>query len=457
VGIVANFTELDAHGMQIPRGIALELVQVGLAVLDPFSAVKGEVHLSRDQLHVGRRVYDLSEIEHIYVVGAGKASLRIAEALEELLGDRITDGVVVVRRGQRGCLSRIRTWEADHPIPSERSQRGAQLLFEVANRAGAGDLVFVCVTGGSSALACYPPAGVSLTEKQEVHRLLLQSGANILEINAVRKHVSEIKGGRLARRIAPAKIVNLTISDVAGDPLDYITDLTVPDTSTVADAIQVLHRYHLWDRMPESVRQHLLQGEKAESPDLSEVDIYTLMLATGDTACEAMARRAAELGLRSLVLSTFLEGESREAGIVLATIAKEVVRKGRPITPPCVLLGCGGETTVTLEGNFGTGGPNQELVLGAALKLEPDEPVAIAAVDTDGADGGTEFAGGLVDGLTRRRLEEKGIDLRTVLTDHLASYALRELGDLIITGQTHTNVNDMFVVAVVPENFTFRK
>lgn len=452
MGLVKNRESLTGHGMKELRSVALDVIEAGLEALDPFGAVQRTLTLQDGQLHVaGHGSYDLNQIRNIYVLGAGKASLRVAEGVEALLGDRITAGLVVVPRGQRGELSRIAIWQADHPVPSELSVEGARRLLTMAAAAGPNDLVIACVTGGSSALACAPPAGVTLAEKAQLNRMLLESGADIVEINSVRKHVSEIKGGRLASRAAPARILNLTVSDVAGDPPDYITDLTVADTSTVADAVQVLHRHGLWERVAPSIRNHLSHAERAESPDLSGIDIRTVMMVTGDTGCAAMAQRARELGYEPMVLTTFLEGESQEVGRVLASIARECFHKGRPARPPCVLLGCGGETTVTLAGEgvrYGSGGPNQEVALGMALKLGSDDPIAAAYVDTDGHDGGTQYAGALVDGLTRERARSLGLDLGSLLRVHAATEPLARLDDLVVTGLTGTNVNDIFAVVV---------
>lgn len=452
MGAIANRDILLSHGMRELRAVALDLIEAGLEAIDPVRAVREVMTLDGVRLSVSGREYDLGTVRNVYVLGAGKASLRVAEGIESVLGDRITGGLVIVRGGQARPLKRIAVREADHPLPSERSWEAARQLIHFADSAGPADLVLACVTGGSSALACYPAEGVSLEEKRALHRLLLSCGANIEEINAVRKHVSRIKGGRLAAHIAPARIINLTVSDVAGDPPDYITDLTVQDSSTVADAIRVLHEYDLWDRVAPSIRNHLTAAERAESPVLRGLDIHTVMLVTGDTACAAMACRAEQAGFTPVILSTFLEGESREVGVVLASLLKECARKGRPFRPPCALLACGGETTVTLVGEsagFGSGGPNQEVALGASLKLDPTDRVAGVWLDTDGSDGGTEFAGAIADGLTRSRAIESHLDLKKALLSHQAGYALAKLEDLVVTGPTHTNVNDICAIVIV--------
>jgi glycerate-2-kinase len=240
------------------------------------------------------------------------------------------------------------------------------------------------------------------------------------------------------------------VSDVAGDPEDLITDPTVQDTSTTADAIRVLRDHELWDEVAPSVRAHLEGSPEADSPDLSGADIYTVMMVTGETACEAMSREARKEGLEPVVLTTAIEGESHEVGKVLATLAKECARKGRPFPAPCALLGCGGETTVTLarNGKFHLGGPNQEAALSFALGLGPSDRIAAAFLDTDGADGGTDFAGAVVDATTAARAAEEGLDPYAALRAHEVSVALGDLGELVSTGPTQTNINDMFAIVV---------
>lgn len=264
------------------------------------------------------------------------------------------------------------------------------------------------------------------------------------------EHVSRIKGGRLAALASPAKILNLAVSDVAGDPEDLITDPTVRDTSTTVDAIRVLRDHGLWDEVAPSIRRHLKDSPEADPPDLSGVDVHTVMMVTGETASRAMAREARQEGLEPVVLTTALEGESREVGKVLATLAKECARKSRPFAAPCALLGCGGETTVTLAGGggFPLGGPNQEAALSFALSLDPSDRIAAAFLDTDGADGGTNFAGAVVDATTAPRAAKGDLDPCAALRSHEVSEALGDLGDSVSTGPTQTNVNDMFAIAV---------
>jgi hydroxypyruvate reductase/glycerate 2-kinase len=292
-----------------------------------------------------------------------------------------------------------------------------------------------------------------LEEKKAVNRLLLTCGANIVEINAVRKHLSQIKGGRLAKAIHPqTELINLTVSDVIGDPLDYITDPTVPDTSTFDDAKATMTKYDLWSKVPSSVSRFLKRADpELETPkekDLAEYNRHDFIIVEGDTACAGASERATELGFNSMILSTMLEGESSELGCTFASIAKEIVLNNRPIEPPCIIIG-GGETTVKIGDKFGLGGPNQEFALSAACEIAGLDQVLVAGIDSDGTDGPTDFAGAIVDGGTSMRAQAAGIDMHTSLKTHNVTQALQGLGDIVETGATGTNVNDLKMLMVM--------
>lgn len=297
----------------------------------------------------------------------------------------------------------------------------------------------------------YPVEGVTLEEKKLVNRLLLTCSANIIEINAVRKHLSRIKGGWLAKAIHPrAHLINLTVSDVIGDPLDYITCPTVPDTSSFDDARRTLTKYELWEKVPASVSRYLKAGNEAlETPkDLSDHLIDNFIIVAGTAACEGAAARARELDFETMILSTMLEGESRELGGTFAAVAKEILMNRRPLKPPCVIIG-GGETTVKITGDAGQGGPNQEFSLGAALWIDRIGDVVIIGQDSDGTDGPTDFAGGIVDNFTAERARKMGIDIYAALNRHDVTPVLLKLEDAILTGATGTNVNDLKLMLVM--------
>jgi glycerate 2-kinase len=438
---------LASRGIQGARAHALGLASAGLAACDVAGATAVAVALEGDRLTVAGEPYDLDPGGRVIVVGAGKASLAIATELERILGDRLDGGAIAIRGDALPAIGKIDVVGSDHPLPSGRSIAAARRLLELAEGAGERDVVIACFTGGSSSLASLPPETVTAAEKRDLHELLLSSGISIVEINTVRKHVSAFKGGRLASAAAPAKVINLTASDVAGDHIDAITDPTVADSSRAADAIAILYGHGLWDRTPVSIREHL-QTAAAESPEL-EAEIQTVLLVTGATGCDAMTLEAQRLGLRPVVVSTTLEGEARQVGRLLANLARESGERGSPFPPGTAMLGCGGESTVTLtrDGAFGEGGPNQEAAIAAAIELE-GAPVAAVFLDTDGSDGGTAHAGAIVDGMTVERAAAAGIDLRAALLEHRSQVALTALSDALVTGPTQTNVNDLFAIVI---------
>lgn len=448
MNLFRNHRDLTSHGDTVLRAVALDVATAGVIALDPGLAVDRFLRREGGDLIVDGRRYSLDR--RVVLFGAGKASLRIAQRVEEICGAAIDEGMVVVRRGEGGPLRSVTLVEADHPVPTEASRRAGDAVLELAGTLGPDDLAICCVTGGSSALLSIPADGVSFGAKRELHELLLRSGAPIAEMNAVRKHVSKIKGGRLAAEIAPAEIINLAVSDVVGDALDLITGPTVPDTTTADDAIKVLRDRDLWNRVDTSIRAHL-QSPLSASPDLSDVVLRTTMLITGDAACDAMVEAAATRGYGGHVLSTRLDTEAADTGRLVALAARECRATAVPLEPPCVLFGCGGESTVTLGlggAVQGEGGPNQEVALAAALALEPGDPIAILAMDTDGSDGGTDYAGALTDGETVRRAAETGASVHEHLVAHTSGRLLRELGDVLVTGPTGTNVSDLIVVVV---------
>jgi glycerate 2-kinase len=449
---VANLKELCSHGHRALRREALAIATAGLTACDSARATAGAVSLSENGITIAGVEYPLLPDARLVVLGAGKATRPIAEALERALGDRIDGGAVILRRGDAASLEKLEVYVADHPLPTDESVTGARRLEELAGALGPDDLVLASFTGGSSALACLPPEGISFEAKRQLHSALLGSGMPIADVNSVRKHCSSIKGGRLAARIAPARIVNLTVSDVAGDQLDVLTDPTVKDTSTVADAVSVLDDYGLWDELAPSIRD-FLRSPRAASPDLDGVEITTELLVTGMTVCHAMIEQAEQLGYSPVVLSTTFEGEAREMGRFVANLASSSSKYGYPFAPGTVLLGCGGENSVAIagEGTFGSGGPGQEAALAAAMELNRSRVVALF-MDTDGSDGGTDAAGAISDGMTAERASELELDLRGTLLNHSSMEPLDRLGDLIVTGATGTNVNDLFVAVVGDSN-----
>lgn len=433
------------------RGDIDRLIHVALAAVSPEACLRRAIHLNGDVLSVAGESIDLSQIQRVIVVGMGKASARMAASLEMTIGERIDDGLVVTADGYRVPTERVKVVEASHPVPDERGLAAARQIAQLADSAGENDLVIVLISGGGSALLTYPVDDVELSELAETNELLLRSGATIQEINTVRKHLSQLKGGRLASRAFPAAVVSLILSDVAGDPLDAIASgPTVPDPTTYADAARIMHGHKLWDEVPLAVRSHIDKGRSGDAPETPKSGnevfsrVTTTIIGSGTDAAEAALNKAKVLGYHSLLLTTTLQGEAREVGNVLSSIAREEVLHERPLPLPAMIVAAG-ETTVTLTG-AGKGGRNQELALSAAIGIERLSGVAIASVGTDGRDGPTDAAGGIVDGETIVNLRAQGIDPNEMLAENDSYHALASVGDLITTGPTGTNVADLCLI-----------
>lgn len=449
---IKNQEQLLSHGHYRLRKIALEIVEHALAQADPYVAIKKLIKLNNQILYVGKQKIDLNKVGKIYVLGTGKATFPIALALEEILSDRIEDGVIICKYGQNGQLKYSRLYHASHPIPDKNGFFAAKEVLALARKTEKNDLVFSCITGGSSALMPYPVEVISLEEKQLVNKLLLSCGANIIEINSVRKHLSQIKGGRLAKNIHPqAHLINLTVSDVIGDPLDFITGPTVPDTSTFDDARNTISKYELWDKLPDSVKSYLKNGNKEnESPkpkDLKNHCIDNFIIVSGDAACVGAAAKARDLNLNTMILSTMFEGESAELGRAFISIGKEISLNQRPLSPPCAII-AGGETTIKLGEIYGLGGPNQEFVLSSLLYMKQMKNILILGMDTDGTDGPTEIAGAMVDPQSIFEAERFGLSIQKELSKHNETEVFQKINDAIITGPTGTNVNDLKILII---------
>ncbi|MEJ2284600.1 MAG: glycerate kinase [Desulfobacterales bacterium] len=435
------------------RQHAVEVFQAALKAVDPVEAILRYTRVADDTLFVGEHQFAFKDYDRILVAGAGKAGAPMARALEDLLGDRIADGVVVVKEGHGLPLSHVRIHEASHPVPDERGIKGAEEILSLVKDAGERDLVLCLISGGGSALLVAPAEGVSLEDKQEVTRLLLSCGADIHEINTIRKHLSRAKGGGLARFAFPATVVSLILSDVIGDDLNVIASgPAVPDTSTFDDTRQVLEKYNIQDEVPASVRKRIdqgLQGNIEDTPKAGDAVFercYSELVGTNIQALKAAGTKAEELGYQTLILSSTVEGEAREVAKVLTAIAREVQRSANPLsTPACIL--CGGETTVTIQGE-GKGGRNQELALAAALVIDGMQNVVVLAGGTDGNDGPTDAAGAMADGSTLARSRALGLDPLDYLRRNDSYNFFQPLDDLVITGPTRTNVMDVYMVLV---------
>jgi hydroxypyruvate reductase len=420
--------------------------RAALGAVDPAAAVRRYARREGDVLIVADRRYDLREFERVFVVGFGKAAVPMTTAVADTLGGRLTAGVVVTKYGhgeisRSAAQSAITLIEAGHPVPDEHSVRGAQTVADLVDQATERDLVICLISGGGSALLTLPVPGLDLADLQALTGALLRSGATINELNTVRKHCSRIKGGNLARLASPATLVTLILSDVVGDPLDVIASgPTVPDPATVTDAQAVLQRHRISFPKPVPFQE----TPKPSDPVFERVQ--NVVVGSNRQAALAAVASARQAGFNTLLLGTFVEGEAREVARVAAALAKGVRVHGEPLKPPACLV-WGGETTVTIRGN-GKGGRNQELALAAALALEGWPGVLLMALATDGTDGPTDAAGAVITGGTVARARAMGLDPWAALEDNNSYAFFDALGDLILTGPTGTNVNDLLFVMV---------
>jgi len=438
------------------REIALDAVEKAFESVDPRMLIYSKVKLLDNKLLIDDDVFDLNEFKRVFVVGGGKASGYMAEALEDILGERIDEGIIVVPHGTAGKFKTrvVKIHEASHPIPDEKSVEGARKIVETTGKADENDLVICLISGGGSSLMAYPRDGLSLEDKRKVTDILLKSGATINEINAVRKHLSKFKGGNLARSAYPATLISLLLSDVIGDPLDVIASgPTVPDSTTFKDAINVLKKYEVWNKVPEAVRSILLKGEKGlieetpKSDDKAFKKVHNYVIGNNRIACLSAINELKKDGLNTLLLTSQIEGEARDVGIMISAIAKEIILSGNPVQRPAGIV-IGGETTVTVRGE-GIGGRNQEIALSSALKISGLKGVVIASVSTDGIDGPTDAAGAIVDGNTISRSKSKGLNAEKYLQNNDSYSFFKELGDLVFSGPTGTNVNDISILVVL--------
>jgi hydroxypyruvate reductase len=420
-----------------------EILQAGLAAADPKDAVLRSVRLEGDVALAGEARF---EARRVYVVAAGKAAGAMARAAQELFEGRIEAGIVVTKDGHDEGPEGFEVVLASHPEPDERGVEASRKVRELVESLGEGDLLLALISGGASALLADPVPPIEIGNLKKLTQDLLRSGADIGEINTVRKHVSVLKGGGLARLAAPAKVLALLLSDVVGDaPSSIASGPAAPDTTTLEQTWAVLERYGI--EPPQSIARHLQNAEETPKPGDPVFDNVTnIVCGGGRHAVEAAAEKARELGYKPLVLSTTMTGDARAIASMSAAIVREVLESGNPAAPPCAVVS-GGEATVVVRGD-GTGGPNQEFALTLAVELDGADGWAAFAADTDGNDGPTDAAGGLVDGGTASKMREAGVDPARALEENSARTALEAGGALLVTGPTGTNVNDLRVILV---------
>jgi hydroxypyruvate reductase len=418
----------DQNKLKLLRSDALYIVQKAIESVLPDQAVEAALK-------------DFHTEGKIVLVAIGKAAWRMAFATKKVLGARIEDGIVITKYDHsQGNIEGLEVWEAGHPIPDENSIKATNCALEKVKNLTDNDIVLFLVSGGGSALFEQPLPGVTLNDLTTIYDQLLRSGADIVEINTIRKHLSSVKGGRFAQFIQPGKVYTLALSDVLGDHLDAIASgPAYPDSSTSDQALEIIMKYDL------SINDKIKEALKIETPK-NLVNIDPKIIGNVKQVCNNAALIAREKGYSPLILTTTLNCEAKHAGKFIASIAREIKTFKTPMKPPCAII-IGGETVVYIQGD-GTGGRNQELVLSAASGISDLENVVVISVGTDGSDGPTDTAGGIVDNTTVKRLSQAGIKVDKILKNNDSYTALKEIGDLIITGPTGTNVNDLTILLI---------
>ena len=435
------------------KQMANDIFKEALTAADPIEAVHRFFRAKGGLLQIGDIDYFLNQFHSIWVIGAGKASAKMARAIEEALGDRISGGLVIVKYGHTEKLRHVAVCEAGHPVPDQAGLKAAEKLIDLTTKIGKDDLVINLISGGGSALMNAPAPGVSLEDSQVATELMLRAGMKIDEVNTVRKHISRITGGRLARSVFPATIISLILSDVISDRLEVIASgPTVPDTTTFNDAIDLLKQYQTWPQLPAAIREHLelgAQGKIEETPkpgDPAFERAQNLIIGSNLISLQAANHTALKLGLSPLLLTSTAQGEARELGKFYGAIFREMLKSGNPARPPaCIIVG--GEPTVTVRGN-GKGGRCSELALAVASEIEGLEGAFFFAAGTDGTDGPTDAAGATADWTTIPRAREKKLNPADFLNRSDSYNFFQPLGDLVMTGPTGTNVMDIHLLMV---------
>lgn len=435
------------------RQHAIDIFQAGLQAVAPGVAIKTFCQLDEETLTVSGCHYNLNRFEQIFVLGAGKAGASMAKAIEEILGERVSKGLITVKYDHLEELKKIRIQQAGHPVPDQNGLDGARKIYQLAKSATEKTLVICLISGGGSALMPLPRAGITLEDKQETTRALLACGATIHEINTIRKHLSAIKGGGLSKAVYPATLITLILSDVVGDDLDSIASgPCVPDPSSFADCQAILVKYSIEDDIPGTVLQYIesgLAGNVSETPKAGENffnKTQNVIVASNFNALLKAKEKATELGYNTLLLSSMIEGETRMVAANHIAIAQEIQAHSQPLQPPACLLS-GGETTVKLKGT-GKGGRSQEFTLAAAIKMAGMKNITVLCAGTDGSDGPTDAAGALADGTTVERAKAAELDPQQYLENNDSYNFFDRLGDLYKTGPTNTNVMDLRIILV---------
>jgi len=460
--IIRNLDTLLSHGNIEGRRVVLDILEAALPAPDPYENTKKVVRLEGNRLIIGNPElsepagqepveYDLDDINNIYVVGGGKSAQKIALALEDVLGDLITDGQVNTKKGDEILCKRVKITLAGHPMPDKDSVSGAARMLEMEKSAGKGDIVFYVTSGGGSALKALPAPGISLEDLQAIYRILyFGCGASMPEANAVRNLVTVVRM-KHAKYVKDAVLVKLEATELPMKLRGHLF-FEQPFDSEYDRAIYVLKKYDIWDTVPASVREYLLRADprylNPTPEEMTQRPFYSFRVMGPEYLLNAAEARAKELGLNTAVLATSLNDvEAQPTGEILACIAQEAEEIGRPLEPPCVFI-CGGEVVVPIGEENGSGGRNQELVLAAARRIAKSESIVIGSADSDGTDGPTDVAGGIADGFTVERVRQAGFNLDEEMKRHNSHPVMEALGDTINTGNIGNNVRDLRVVYI---------
>jgi len=464
--IIKNKAKLLEVGDVDSRRVVLDITERAIARLNAGRRIKSILRRQGSVVTIGEKQWDLAQKRNVYLIGAGKACNAMIMAVEEVLGDYLTDGIAIVKiLEDTDVFRKTRVFVGGHPVPNQEGLRASREILKLIDGACDQDLFFCVMSGGSSALMSCPVEAVTLQEEIQTTDVLLKSGANIREINAVRRHISQMNGGRMAQRIAKkgAELIGFNISDsVAYGPTgdisipwqNFSATPIGPDFTTVEDALKVIHNYNLRDRLPQSVIRYLENcGPEGETPKAFPGNTY-YQINTLPDSCVYAKEAAEELGIPAVVLTTFLEGEATDAGRFMAAVARQIQMYGQPVSAPCVVLSAGEVVTTILDNQTiqGHGGPSHEMVLGFAEGARQVPGACLLSIDSEGTDGTTLAAGGIADSTTKSAMEDKKIDLSQMLRQHASHEALTAVGGAVFTGNTGTNVCDLNIMFVPRKN-----
>jgi hydroxypyruvate reductase len=428
--------------------IVSSILLKAIDAVNPEKAVAQFLHREESKLYIGKKSYEINQIGRIFLIGFGKASVPMGYAAINTLGGYLDSGILITKKYNNSTVLGIPVIEGSHPIPDQRSTDASRRIIQLLSSTKENDLVICLISGGGSSLMTLPVEGITLDQTQALTKTLLECGATINEINCLRKHISQVKGGQLARFATPANIATLILSDVVNDPIDVIASgPTAPDPTTYHDAIGILEKYEIVNKIPYQIRQHLNLGKKGEIPETPKPDdpiflkVENNIVGNNFLAAKAAVSMAKQYGFNTMLLTTSLQGEASAAGKMIAAVAQQIASTGDPIQrPACIIMG--GETTVTIRGN-GQGGRNQELALGAVSDIDGIENTILITLATDGDDGPTDAAGAVVTGETKKRALAFGLNPIDFLRKNNSYEFFNPLNDLLKPGLTGTNVNDL--------------